>query len=149
MAPEDHLAFRGKDMRVLQIAVLGAACISAPMAATAQTAVTPGQATVSPPDGSKPIPRISSGLMEKMTLTKVPPEYPSLAREQHIQGTVTLHVIVGTDGHVERLQAISGPRELWDAAVEAVSQWTYKPYLLNGAPSRVDTLVIINFRLSS
>lgn len=101
---------------------------------------------VPPAESVKHIPRISSGMMQKMVLKKVPPVYPNSARERGIQGTVVLHVLVGKQGHVEKLEAISGPKELQGAAVDAVRQWTYRRYLLNGEPSEVETTVAVNFK---
>ena len=65
-----------------------------------------------------------------------------------MQGTVTLHAIISKTGTIESLQAISGPEMLKGAALEAVKTWRYKPYLLNGEPTEVDTTVIVNFNLN-
>ena len=92
--------------------------------------------------------RISSGVVSGLKIAGSPPVYPPVARAAHIQGTVTLHVIISSTGTVERLEAISGPEMLKGAAVDAVKNWRYKPYLLNGAPTEVDTTVIVNFNLS-
>jgi TonB family protein len=83
------------------------------------------------------------------TLIKsVPPTYPQEAKEQGIQGSVRLHVLVGTDGVVKEASVLSGPPSLTQAAVDAVRQWRYKPYLLNGNPVEVDTTVIVNFNFT-
>ncbi len=79
---------------------------------------------------------------------KVPPVYPPIAKVAGVQGTVLLHEIVAEDGTVESLDVISGPPLLRSAAVDAVKQWVYKPYLLNGVPRRVDTKVTVNFVLA-
>ena len=74
--------------------------------------------------------------------------YPADAKIAHVSGNVVLHAIIGPDGTVEKLDAISGPDVLKPAALEAVRQWSYKPYLLNGQPVEVDTTVVIHFQLT-
>jgi TonB family protein len=77
----------------------------------------------------------------------VQPVYPELARRNRIQGTVVLQATIGKDGRVRNLKPISGPKELYQAAVAAVQQWRYKPYLLNNEPVDIDTKLTIDFRL--
>ena len=90
--------------------------------------------------------RLMSGVQAGQLLSKVPPIYPLEAKQKHISGTVVLHSIIGKDGTIEALEVISAPDEsLAEAAMEAVSQWRYKPYLLNGKPCEVDTTVTVNF----
>jgi len=81
-------------------------------------------------------------------LTKVAPVYPDDARAAHISGTVVLHAIIGKDGNVENLVVVSGPKELQASALDAVKQWTYKPYLLNGNPTEVETTIHVNYNLN-
>ena len=81
-------------------------------------------------------------------LTKVAPVYPNDARAAHISGTVVLHAIIGKDGNVEKLVVVSGPKELQTSALDAVKQWTYKPYLLNGNPTEVETTIHVNYNLN-
>jgi protein TonB len=81
-------------------------------------------------------------------LKKVEPEYPAVAKAAGVQGQVVLHAIIAEDGTIESLEAISGPEMLKSAAVEAVKQWVYQPYLLNGKPQRVDTKITVHFQLS-
>jgi periplasmic protein TonB len=92
--------------------------------------------------------RISSGVMQGQIIQRTQPVYPPIARAAHMQGTVTLHAIISKTGTIERLEAISGPEMLKGAALEAVKSWRYKPYLLNGEPTEVDTTVIVNFNLN-
>jgi TonB family protein len=93
--------------------------------------------------------RISSGVMAGNVLSKVQPEYPSSARAAHVSGSVVLRAIIGRDGHVHRLQVMSAPDpDLAIAALAAVRKWTYKPYLLNGEVTEVDTTVVVNFNLN-
>jgi protein TonB len=76
------------------------------------------------------------------------PSYPALARQARIQGTVVLRAVIGKDGSIENLTLVSGHPMLAPAAIEAVKQWKYRPYLLNGEPVEVDTEVLVNFTLS-
>lgn len=92
-------------------------------------------------------PRIST-IMEGNLIYKVQPLYPPLARSARIQGTVLLRAVISRAGTIENLQALSGPPMLIRAALDAVSQWRYRPYLLNGEPVEVETQVTVNFSLS-
>jgi TonB family protein len=78
---------------------------------------------------------------------KVQPVYPPEARNARVQGLVSLHAIIGVDGSVKELTVISGPPQLTEAALDAVRQWRYQPYLLDGRPVEVDTQVDVNFVL--
>ena len=84
----------------------------------------------------------------EIRLQKTQPIYPPIAKAAHMQGTVTLHAIISKTGTIEKLEAISGPEMLKGAALDAVKSWRYKPYLLNGEPTEVDTTVIVNFNLN-
>lgn len=92
--------------------------------------------------------RVSGGVMAGQILTKVDPTYPAEAKQQGIAGSVVLHARIGIDGSVEQLDAISGLEALPTAALAAVKQWTYRPYLLNGKPVAVDTTITVNFTLA-
>ena len=85
--------------------------------------------------------------MQHNILTKAIPVYPPAAKKARIQGKVVLDAVIGTDGTVENLRVISGPQELQQSALDAVRQWTYKPYLLNGDPVEVETTVNIIYNL--
>lgn len=91
---------------------------------------------------------VSSGVMAANKLSGVTPVYPVEAKKARIQGTVVLKTTIGTDGKVEDLEAVSGPKELQLSAVDAVRQWTYKPYLLNGEPIEVETQVNVIYTLA-
>jgi protein TonB len=82
-----------------------------------------------------------------LLVSKVQPEYPPDAKEQRIQGVVVLQAIIDKEGGVANLQLISGHPLLAPAAIEAVKQWKYKPYLLNNTPLEVDTQIQVNFTL--
>ena len=92
--------------------------------------------------------RVSSGVSSGLLIRKVSPTYPPLARQARIQGTVILQAQISKDGSIQNLQLISGHPMLAPAAIEAVKQWKYKPYLLNGEPVEVETTVQVNFTLS-
>jgi TonB family protein len=85
---------------------------------------------------------ISAGVAQGMLLKKLPPDYPLDAKNASFSGTVTLEAIIGTDGSVRDLQVLASPMpSLADSALEAVSHWEYKPYMLNGEPVEVKTTV--------
>lgn len=92
--------------------------------------------------------RVSSGVSQGLLIKKVTPNYPPLARQARIQGTVVLQAEISKEGTIQNLQLISGHAMLAPAAIEAVKQWRYKPYLLNGEPVAVETQVVVNFSLS-
>ena len=93
--------------------------------------------------------RVSSGVSQGLLEHKVNPEYPPDAREQNIQGVVVLKVNIDKQGKVYAVELVSGHPLLAPAAMEAVRQWTYKPYLLNGIPVEVETQVRVNFMLAN
>ena len=92
--------------------------------------------------------RVSQGVSSGPLIKKVQPNYPPLARQARIQGQVLLQAQISKDGSIENLSLISGHPMLAPAAIEAVKQWRYKPYMLNGEPVAVDTQVVVNFTLS-
>jgi periplasmic protein TonB len=104
--------------------------------------------TVAPKIATPQRVRVSSGVVSGLLLKKVQPVYPPLARAARIQGVVILQAQISKDGNIENLQLISGHPMLAPAAIEAVKQWKYKPYLLNGDPVEVETQVQVNFSLS-
>lgn len=92
--------------------------------------------------------RVSLGVSQGLLIKKVQPSYPPLARQARIQGRVLLQAEISKDGTIENLRLISGHPMLAPAAIEAVKQWRYKPYMLNGEPVAVETQVEVNFTLS-
>ena len=91
---------------------------------------------------------VSPTEMAGNVLTKVPPKYPEEAKKERIQGTVLLNAVIGTDGAVEELTVTSGPKELQQSSLDAVRQWTYKPYLVNGNPTEVKTTISVIYTLA-
>ena len=90
---------------------------------------------------------ISQGVSRGLLIRQVNPVYPSLARASHITGAVQLRAVIGKDGSVRSLAVIGGHPLLTKAAMDAVRQWRYKPYLLNGQPLEVETQITIQFRM--
>ena len=91
--------------------------------------------------------RVSTGVSEGMLLHRVEPTYPIIAQRARIEGTVELRAIISKDGEIEGLQRISGHPLLVTAAMDAVRQWRYRPYALNGEPLEVETNVVVNFHM--
>ncbi|MGC2324136.1 MAG: energy transducer TonB [Terriglobales bacterium] len=93
--------------------------------------------------------RISQGVSAGRLLNKVEPLYPVLARNARVQGQVVLTAIISKEGAIQELHVLSGHPLLVPAALDAVRQWRYKPYLLNGEPVEVETTVTVNFVFTS
>jgi periplasmic protein TonB len=101
-------------------------------------------------DAPKPVLQsmtISQGVSQGLLIKKVQPVYPTNALRMRAEGAVKLMATIGTTGNVTNLKAISGEPLLTQAAMDAVKQWKYKPYLLNGEPVEIQTEVTINFKL--
>ena len=92
--------------------------------------------------------RVSQGVTQGLLVHKVEPQYPKIALAARITGVVQLHAIVSKDGNIKELQALSGPPLLIPSAIDAVKQWRYRPYLLNGEAVEVETSVTVTFQLS-
>ena len=92
--------------------------------------------------------RVSSGASPALLIHEVPPQYPDLARQAHIQGTVVFQAVIGKDGTVRHLQVLKGPPMLIGAATDAVRKWRYKPSYLNGEPLEADTQIKVKFTLA-
>ena len=85
--------------------------------------------------------------MARRWIKKGAPSYPPSARELHIQGTVRLAVIIGSDGRVALLTALSGQESLVSSTLEAVKKWQYEPLLVHGKPVAYSTLIIVHYTL--
>jgi len=111
----------------------------------------PTAAPPPPPQKKDPTPqriRVGGNVQAANLIRKVQPVYPPLAKQARIQGTVRFTAIIGKDGTIQNLQLVSGHPLLLEAARSAVSQWQYKPTLLNGEPVEVVTQIDVNFTLS-
>lgn len=101
--------------------------------------------------GTPPVPgtvQVSVGTMSSRIVSRVPPDYPSVAKLARVQGTVEVGVIVGPDGKVQNVQYVSGPAMLAQAALDAVKQWVFQPLLENNQPVSVQSTVTVNFALN-
>jgi|HubBroStandDraft_4_1064222.scaffolds.fasta_scaffold253948_2 protein TonB len=96
---------------------------------------------------AQPTRRVSGGVMEGMLVHRVLPVYPTMARATRTAGRVQLQATISRTGTIENLRAVSGPQLLIQAAIDAVTQWRYRPYLLNGDPVEVETTINVDFSL--
>jgi protein TonB len=94
---------------------------------------------------AKPLP--ISHLDAGMLIKQVQPVYPAIAKQTHTEGKVLLVAVIDTQGRIENLRALSGHPFLIPAAIDAVQQWRYRPYILNGQPVEVETQITVNFTL--
>ncbi len=92
--------------------------------------------------------RLTPEMSQASLVRQVAPVYPSGAMRRGLQGDVVLQAVIGRDGRVISLIPASRPAELVGAAVGAVQQWRYRPYLHMGEPVEVDTQITIHFRLA-
>lgn len=90
--------------------------------------------------------KVSSGLMAANLISAPNPEYPALARLTHTQGEVILQAVISRDGHVSAAHVLSGHRLLRGAAIDAVKRWRYRPYIADGHPVDVATIIRVDFR---
>ncbi len=90
---------------------------------------------------------ISAGVAVGMLIQKTIPIYPPIAKAARVQGTVVLQATISKQGTIEDLHVVSGPAMLQQAALDAVRQWRYRPYLLNNEPVEVETTVNVIFTL--
>jgi TonB family protein len=108
------------------------------------------RAVAGTPTLAVPAPPTPTGIVKQGQLIhRVDPVYPTIAKEQHSEGTVRLNVTVGPDGFVRGVALLGGPRLLVEAAERAVRQWRYTPTLLDGKPVEFQREVDLTFRLAS
>jgi len=101
-----------------------------------------------PPKPTQQRIRQGGAVQAAMLVNRVQPQYPPLARQTRISGTVRLHAIISKDGSVQQLEVLSGHPLLVQAALDAVRQWKYRPTTLNGEPVEVDTTIDVIFSLN-
>ena len=99
-----------------------------------------------PPLPTRPLP-VGGRIKEPKKVRHVPPVYPAMAQQAHVQGIVIIEAIIGTDGHVKEARVLRSKPLLDQAALEAVKQWVFTPSLLNGVPVPVIMTVTVNFTL--
>ena len=92
--------------------------------------------------------RVPAPMAEANLVYDVAPKYPPEAGRERIEGTVVLMAVISKDGTVRDVRVESGLPLLAQAAIDAVKQWRYRPYLLNGEPVEIDSQITINFNLS-
>lgn len=100
-----------------------------------------------PPIATVHPPRISAMMQGNLT-KRVEPEYPPIAKQAGIQGSVVIKAIISREGTIERAELVSGSPLLARVALEAVRQWRYRPYYLNDQPVEVETQITVNFVLN-
>ena len=88
-------------------------------------------------------------MLQGMLIRRIEPIYPPMARAARIQGAVLLAAVISKDGTISDLRTISGHPMLVPAAINAVSQWRYRPYILNGEAIEVETRITVNFILGA
>jgi TonB family protein len=91
---------------------------------------------------------VSSSLMGQRIIHRADPIYPSEALRQKVEGEVMLETLIGEDGTVREVHAVSGPDQLRPAAMDAVKWWRFEPYEVNGHPTQVHTLIEVDFRMN-
>lgn len=136
--------------RLRRIVALGACVVLGVAAATSALALRVGvdQKAADKDAMSKSIPvTVPAKEMQGHLISKVNPTYPPEAKAAKIQGKVLLEAVIGTDGHVENLKVLSGPKELQQSAMDAVRQWVFKPYLVHRNPVEVVTKITVNYTL--
>ncbi|HEY7406408.1 MAG TPA: TonB family protein [Candidatus Angelobacter sp.] len=104
-------------------------------------------AVESDPDQAQKRVRISSGVAETLAIYKPAPQYPQMARIAHISGDVILQVTIDRTGHVTNIVAVQGHPILIQSAMDAVKQWKYRPYVLNGEAVAVESTVKIQYQM--
>jgi TonB family protein len=104
------------------------------------------QIPASGPPSQQPPTYVPAEAMQGLLTHKIEPIYPEAARLAKVQGVVVLDALIGADGTVVDLRAISGPDELTSAALDAVKWWRFQPYLVNGQAVQVKTRLAVDFR---
>jgi TonB family protein len=90
---------------------------------------------------------VSQGVSQGLLYKKIAPSYPQNALRMHIEGKVELLATISKEGNITHIKVLNGDSQLARAANDAVKQWKYKPYLLNGEPVEIQTQVTVNFKL--
>ena len=98
------------------------------------------------PRREKP-PRIVTRLDPAMLIRRVEPKYPTLAVQTHRSGRVELRAIIAIDGTIQSLHVVSGDPLFYQSALDAVSQWGYRPTVLNGEPVEIDTFITVIYNI--
>jgi TonB family protein len=142
-----HLTRRNFEIRGVRRVAIATACFLVALV-TCASALALRMEVAEPSDQASTHAKVHVKAGDLKLVTNVPPVYPVEAKKAKIQGTVLLSTIIGKDGAVENLSVVSGPSALQAAALDAVRQWRYEPFLLNGDPVEVETTIKIVFTLS-
>jgi protein TonB len=89
--------------------------------------------------------RVSQGVVSGLKVREVKPVYPPIAKTARVQGNVVLQAEISKEGTIQNLRVLSGPPLLIQSALDAVKQWRYRPYVLNGEPVEVETTITVMF----
>ena len=153
-----NLTSKPIELRGLRRIVTTAACIALGLATCASAlalrtnvSIAPTAAPMQTDQAAQPerVIHIAGGVIAGERLTFVEPVYPPDAKAAKLSGAVVLHAIIGKDGKIESLTVASSTNPVFDSsAIGGVKQWTYKPYLLNGDPTEVDTTITVNYSLN-
>jgi len=128
--------------------VVPSGSVAAPSVSLPEAAVRiPAPQAKEPPAPAPAQPKTGGNLQAPKLVKRVAPVYPSAAQAAHIQGTVRFTAMIGKDGTIQNVQALSGPPVLIPAATEAVKKWVYQPMTLDGTPTEVVTQIDVNFAL--
>ncbi len=92
---------------------------------------------------------VSEGVTAGMLLAPIRPVYPAIARAAHVAGSVVVEAVISKSGTIESLRVVDGPEMLRSAALDAIRAARYRPYLLNGDPTEVQTTITVNFTFGS
>jgi protein TonB len=92
--------------------------------------------------------KVSSGVTAANLISGPKPNYPPIAKQARVQGTVVLQAVISKSGTIEGLKVVSGHPMLTQAALDTVRNWRYKPTYLNGEPVEVETTINVNFSLT-
>src|SRR6202166_4052548 len=90
---------------------------------------------------------VSQGVSQGLLLKQVQPRYPANSLRLRVEGSVELLATISKSGNISAVKILTGDKELAHAAADAVKQWKYKPYLLNGSPVEIQTQITVNFKL--
>jgi TonB family protein len=118
--------------------------------ATTGAGAPPPNLVTSAGSGPKPVLQtlnISQGVSQGLLIKQVQPAYPQVAMAMRVEGAVELLATISKTGDITSVKVLSGDTQLTRSAVDAVKQWKYRPYLLNGQPVEIQTQVTINFKL--
>jgi TonB family protein len=140
-----NLAHKRTEIHALRRLAIAAACAVVAIATCASALALRMEVTA---QNEHPNPKMIHVKAEALKLvSQVRPVYPPKAKEAGIQGSVVLHALISKEGVPTELKIQSGPRELQSSALDAVHQWRYQPFLLNGEPIEVDTTITVAYTL--